>query len=692
MHHLGLRILIALALALSSRAVTNTGEATTNVSNASAGIVSAVRALQQDVTNAGEGTLNFFEGGGAITYDNGATACNLTTLVTKVDTLIATVSAALASAVLAVPVLTPVCAAAVLPTTTGRPLLTVVELAQSDFAKGTYRATAPGVYRLAEDVVFEPDLNADGEHWPSCETDAKAAAYCAHGRVAGAYHLGFFAALTLEGEDVHLDLNGYTLSQSLLHSLKQRFFALVETGSAPFLTGQGPGDFGEGVVGCRYCSVFGGTLGRSAHHGIHGLRNQDLTIKGVNFRDYEVAAISLNGPQRTLIEDVVAATHSTTVHSRATLSAARFQQMFVAMATATMTMVGATMPQSLIGASEHLQALEDAFIASVVAGTPLAADHEASTLFGNFETTDGKLVDGNAYGIVIHGRGVLVNQFGATQSETFAEDAQDVTLRNVAIRNVLARVNELVTVAMPAGGPTEGKPMVGIAGAVLRIDEQNTDPFMGTGTFALDALHTLRFEYAALLTTVNATVPASVRAALTGTLRIDEALVQAYTNGDDANVAAQLATYTKICNADSMFHAQKGVIGLFVQKTARLHLANVTVGRVRNHGPLGSEACGPYLTSQWPGHVGYTGSQSYGVVVTTSRDVAAEGLSVDGVWSAHATAYGAAFFNDVDEACLTETTIGAVGTGTNMGPNDPPLSLPLVLGEAVGGFGGITTS
>ena len=577
------------------------------------------------------------------------------------------------------------CAQTTLPITAGRPALAYVDLTQADFAKGTYRATAPGVYRLTEDIVFEPDLNDQGEHWPSCETAEKAAAYCENGRPAGPYHLGFFAALTLEGSDVHLDLNGYTLSQSLLHSLKQRFFAVVETGSAPFLPGQGPGNFGNNTVGCRYCSVTNGNLGRSSHHGIHGLRNEDLTIRGVTFQDYEVAAISLNGPQRVLIENVEVVSHSTTIHSRATLSATRFLLNFVNQAFGGVTAAGfgASIPASLTAAATHLQSLEDAFIASILNNAPLAATDEAQRLFGNVATADGLVVDGNAYGIVIHGRGVLVNQFAESQSPDFTEDAQDVTIQNVNINNVLARVNEVVTIKMPtSAGDAAGKPMVDVAGSVIRIDEQ----YDAAGMFQIDALHALRFEYANFISFI----PAELAGHLTGTLRIDGALATAFVAGtlDEAG----LNNYAKACNADSMFHAQKGVVGLFVQKASRVSVRDVSINGVRNNGELGSDACGAYTTSQWPGHVGYTGSQSFGLVVTSSKDVNIRALSVDGVFSLHSTAYGAALFNDVDQTCFSNVMIKSVGTGSALGPNDPPLSLPLLVGADVTGFAGSTAT
>ena len=54
----------------------------------------------------------------------------------------------------------------------------------------------------------------------------------------GAYHLGFFSAITIECSGVVLDLNGYTIQQTKKHNLHQRF-SVIELANAPFIPSQG---------------------------------------------------------------------------------------------------------------------------------------------------------------------------------------------------------------------------------------------------------------------------------------------------------------------------------------------------------------------------------------------------------------------------------------------------------------------
>ena len=219
-----------------------------------------------------------------------------------------------------------------------------------------------------------------------------------------------------------------------------------------------------------------------------------------------------------------------------------------------------------------MQALEDNFINAVVQGSDPSPEAEAQ--FGNVVVSNAqKLVDGNAYGIVIHGHGVAVNQFGETRPSDFSNDSSDVTIRNTEIHDVSARVTEVCTIK----NKETGKPMMDVAGSVLRIDDlKDADE-----NFALDTLHRLRFEYASF---VNDLPPPLVSHAR-GTMNIDEALVEAYKEGE---LESAFMSYEKHCNADSMNHAQKGTIGLFVQRTKNLALDNIKIMGVTNYGPLGS--------------------------------------------------------------------------------------------------------
>ena len=88
----------------------------------------------------------------------------------------------------------------------------------------------------------------------------------------------------------------------------QRFFAVIELASSPFISAKGPAQFvsnnGAAFKAANNVKIFGpGVIGRSSHHGIHGNNNSNVTITGVTFRDFEVAAVAMNRINNLEIRD-----------------------------------------------------------------------------------------------------------------------------------------------------------------------------------------------------------------------------------------------------------------------------------------------------------------------------------------------------------------------------------------------------
>ena len=107
--------------------------------------------------------------------------------------------------------------------------------------------------------------------------------------------MGFFSGISIECNDVIIDLNEYSLQQSEYFYLQQRFFSLIELSNKPFVSGQGPGNFGRELRSANHCMICNGTLGLSSHHSVHGNSAKNIYFKNLDFVNFEVAALSLNG-------------------------------------------------------------------------------------------------------------------------------------------------------------------------------------------------------------------------------------------------------------------------------------------------------------------------------------------------------------------------------------------------------------
>jgi len=151
-----------------------------------------------------------------------------------------------------------------------------------------------GIYQLQEDIVFHPNPEYDFQPKPS--------QYLKYNPKLG-YGLGFFAVFVIQGQNIKFDLNGFSIRCSKEFLLKQRFCAIIELASTPFIPNQGPANFGPIIQSAKNCIIQNGCLGQVSHHGIHGNGMENIKIKNLTIKEYEVAAISLNGGINIIVED-----------------------------------------------------------------------------------------------------------------------------------------------------------------------------------------------------------------------------------------------------------------------------------------------------------------------------------------------------------------------------------------------------
>jgi len=180
------------------------------------------------------------------------------------------------------------------------------ELYQKDFLYGTYRITKSGTYTIMEDIIFNfnaPDNFIAGETspngidtyawWPNPSTQHDI--YIGSGEYHGPYFLGFFAGITIECDNVILNLNDHELKMSKEFYTQQRFFSLIELASQPFMPSQGPGMFGTDPKTPSNVIIKNGKLGLTSHHGLHGNRITNINIENLKVYDFETHGIQLNG-------------------------------------------------------------------------------------------------------------------------------------------------------------------------------------------------------------------------------------------------------------------------------------------------------------------------------------------------------------------------------------------------------------
>ena len=345
-----------------------------------------------------------------------------------------------------------------------------INLRQNSFTNGTVRITKPGIYILKENISFEPNSNND-----FMPTGPQIASGQYPVGTAGAYHLGFFAAITIETTGVILDLNGKTIQQTVLHNLQQRFYANIEMASAPFIPAQGPATFstpsnfkaGEKVL------IKNGTLALSSHHGIHGNTMKDIILQNLSIEDFEVAGVALNGAINSILSNITIKNTSLNIRVLSTYSQARFIRTFLQTVPAGTTINGKNIADVI---TDLNSGLEEAKNAVLVGNTP-------SNMFGNSHFDKG--YDGNVYGLVLNVNGVVVNDFITTRpSEAIGN--QNIYLQNITIKNIISRPVEIMALnSVPdEGGAYGGGRQVGPIGDILDINPITAE----NGTYSANLL------------------------------------------------------------------------------------------------------------------------------------------------------------------------------------------------------------
>jgi len=306
---------------------------------------------------------------------------------------------------------------------------TIIELKQSDFTSGTYRITQSGYYKLAENIIFNPNEDNDFMPTDSQTSGGESAKY----PVApyGPYHMGFFAAITVECEDVVIDLNNKILRQSQLHNLEQRFYATIELARQPFIVGQGPADFGNALSPCKDVWIKDGNLGLSSHHGIHGNGAHNIIIENLNIYSFEVAGIAINGGEHILNRNINLCNSSSDVRVLSTYSQARFIRKFLKRIRdrdATVKLVLESGSKTITQIITELDGEMNKVKNAVKTNTDLP---ESIFLYKD------SITDCNMYGLLYHPLGVAEGKFRENREGAIGNT--DIIIHDCNIENILTK-------------------------------------------------------------------------------------------------------------------------------------------------------------------------------------------------------------------------------------------------------------
>ena len=567
----------------------------------------------------------------------------------------------------------------------------LTDLHQSDFDDGTYIINEPGYYRLAEDISFNPHppgtLGEDGvtvldaysgsNPFPSQLGAPEDGKYDP-----AAFGIGFFAAIVIEAKHVVLDLNDHTIEQSEEHALLQRFFSVIELTDQPFIGGQGPSDFGDEIKSAKNVWINNGTIGRSSHHGIHGNGNENIRIINVDFKDFEVGAVALNGVKGLIIIGSTAMNRED-VPVIGTFSNARFIAPYINWLVDTGSPTTLTVQGTQLTATEIRDALRDsvnnAYEDIIVDDLGIVDEIEHPDEYALYHNEHG-LIDGNSYGYLVNPLGVAVNGFPTKP----AAPAKNIFFKDVHVLSQRAFINEIVALNQ------NGKPAIDPVGAVFMVKNLHPDTGVPISVSSLDD--------STAVYTGNALANAQAlvaKAALNGEfipshldisrVNITQEIIDWIENEDTLDaLVADPSDY--LCNGDTMFHVNKGVVGFKMDGAKNVVLKHTSVENLENLGDVGSALGGDYEKSHPDATLaGYGGAKVRGYTFAGSKNVWVLDSHALDLNSSAGTVTGFDIFTDSKNVKIWNSSVHGIEAGLsfveNGGPNEEPDAIGVHVGK-----------
>eukprot|EP01083_Nonionella_stella_P216978 779289_1 len=503
-------------------------------------------------------------------------------------------------------------------------------LTNKDFLHGTYRITNPGQYFLLSDIVINfngatahqmddvnwspNDYDMDDLYWWPTTQQMEDGIYPGSSDFHGLYTLGFFAAITIETDDVIINLNGHSISMSRSFYLQQRFFSIIELSDRNFIAAQGPSNLGlDQEFYASNVVIKDGILGLTSHHGIHGNNAQNITIQNVTINRFDVAGIALNGCNQIQILDCMVGPQNDDIpvlgrytHARALLP--RIRQFVEDFGEQSIQFYNRNV-QSIAELADRLITQMDLVYFYVMDGVIPMHDewNDARKLFIN---PDGWMDAGSSYGIVLNGEGASTLSIGAR-----IENTNDITLHNVQIMGIYnGAIEKVKSVTInDDDGALRGilSDPIDWPAVVEGLEDPRHAVYVGDAytdiIFAMNRIQKKTDWYYLHCMRITQGIEAFV---------FDGDTTQFISNSIDIE-----------CNTDIQMHSIKGAIGLRIDGVQNIALHSVSVHDIMNYGSVGSSICGQYETStiskedESIQYGGYTGNQARGIVVDYAMGV-----------------------------------------------------------------------
>ena len=528
-----------------------------------------------------------------------------------------------------------------------------------------------------EDITFDFNFgiaNEDGAWLPHSDQGED---YPGAGDYRDPYFMGFFAGITVETNDVIIDLNGKRLKQSFSFYYQQRWFSHIELANQPFMPAQGPGMFGANVIAAENIEIKNGIFDLTSHHAIHGNRNKNIKIHDIEICNFETHGIQLNGFDNVELYNIHI--HSTSniaylkgEYGHARMLLPRLKKIYEENVEENGGVEGTRIEfpdrgyGSMVTMKDIYQEIEkeidmafDYAMNGVTYDDEKDNDDDEGRIWKdakqNFIYMKEEMDDLNSdavhtnsmglpygtavYGIFLSFPGANVFSYGSSNLRSY-----NAKLRNIEIHGIRHKMHEYIRFheAIPFNvNPFNAVFDVNVAVSNIN-DIENSDYAGNVMTDAYIAMNKMtdNFGYLQMQNLNNGK------------------LVKWATNekeGEEEEETLSLDDYSIKCNSDVMTHSGKGIIGIRMDGIENIELSNIEIYDMYDYTKLGSDICGEYeyghgtgaghFLQKTPMQTGFSGNMMQGISIVNSN-VKLEDINIHDIGSATGVAYGIAIWKD----------------------------------------------
>ena len=558
------------------------------------------------------------------------------------------------------------------------------ELYQSDFLYGTYRIIKSGTYILMEDIELDfnsgdlenPNSNSDDSWWPNIEQSSE---YPGAYSTRDEYFMGFFAGITIEADDVILDLNGFEIAMSKPFYYQQRFFAIIALKSVVFNLNQGPGIFGTDPKYATNTIIKNGKIGLSSHHGIHGQGNENILIENVHVYNFETHGIQFSAFNNIKLKNVEIGPSSNIAYLTGEYGYARFtlQRLERIKNDPNKYIKENVFPFSFANRDKIINDIQD-IIDPLRESMDIAFKYVINGLPDNYKIDDKTKrlfinEEGIPYGAVMYG--LFLNLYFANvfQIHPSLKHSINAEIENVKIHDLIHKTREY-----------------------LRLDEFSITPYSNPYNAALDAKSILGQDIVNLgydnipWDHVSYIGDVLIDAHITMDLCTNDwgekglmVIGQTFSNWalgkhkwdpTDPNLHPFLG-----CNGDRMTHSAKGTMGIRIDGVENIKFNNLNIYNLYEKSPIGLTLCSEY----WDGNMenffgtghflqntpylyGYTGNMVHGIFSDFTDFSISGDSSIYDLYSNTGLVYGIGAYTNTQIDIYDKFTISKLHSGIKL--------------------------